>query len=235
MPKIEESREWIKRHSGALSTQKMSQAIERIAVHLNGSGHELALEKIAQQEDPFHVLVGCIISLRTKDEVTDVAASRLLARAPTPDSLLKIAEEEISRLIYPAGFYRRKAQTLRAISLMLLEEFEGRVPSDIDSLLMLPGVGRKTANLVRAVGHGLPAICVDTHVHRICNRLDYVLTHAPDETEQVLRSRLPPQFWVPINALFVAFGRQICVPISPHCSTCPIREGCRRVGVGRSR
>ncbi|MBI4859898.1 MAG: endonuclease III [Candidatus Riflebacteria bacterium] len=233
------SPDWLRARSGPLSTRDMCRALERIAAHLRssreGSSAELALEKVARRRDPFHVLVACIISLRTKDEVTDTVAPRLLERAPTPDQLVRLDEEEIARLIYPAGFYRTKARSLREISRRLLKEFQGQVPSEIGTLLTLPGVGRKTANLVVSLGHGAPGICVDTHVHRFSNRIGYASTREPDETELVLRSRLPGRWWTPINELIVSFGRQLCTPVSPHCSCCPVRSICLRVGVTRSR
>jgi endonuclease-3 len=138
-------------------------------------------------------------------------------------------------LIYPAGFYRRKAEQIREISCMLLERHEGRVPDDLDLLLELPGVGRKTANLVLTLGFDKPGICVDIHVHRICNRLGWVRTKQPDDTEQVLRRVLPPRFWTPINETLVRHGQQICKPLSPLCSACPVASDCPRIDVSRSR
>jgi endonuclease III len=189
----------------------------------------------ARARDPFRVLIACVISLRTKDEVTAVASARLLARARTPRALLALDEAEIARLIYPAGFYRVKARQLRAICARLLAAFGGKVPDDIDRLLTLPGVGRKTANLVVAEGYRKPAICVDVHVHRIVNRWGFIRTKTPEQTEMRLRRRLPRAWWIPLNPLLVAFGRAICRPVSPHCSRCPVASSCRRVGVDRSR
>jgi endonuclease-3 len=186
-------------------------------------------------EDPFQVLVACVISLRTQDEVTDAAAARLFARAADPAGVLALSEDRIARLIYPAGFYRVKACQIRAICRRLLDAFGGRVPDDLDALLTLPGVGRKTANLVLAEGYGLPAICVDTHVHRIVNRWGYVRTRTPEQTEMRLRAKLPGRWWIPINRLLVQFGRTVCRPLSPRCSECPVAGACRRVGVTRSR
>lgn len=185
--------------------------------------------------DPFRVLIACVISLRTQDEVTDAAAARLFARAAEPAAMLALSETRIAHLIYPAGFYRVKGRQIRAICKRLLDAFGGRVPDDLDALLTLPGVGRKTANLVLAEGYGLPAICVDTHVHRIVNRWGYVRTRTPEQTEMRLRARLPRPWWIPINRLLVAFGRTVCRPLSPRCSACPVAAACRRVGVSRSR
>jgi endonuclease-3 len=184
---------------------------------------------------PFRILVSTVISARTKDEVTSAAAKRLFARASSPQSMAALGEEEISALIYPAGFYRTKAKALRALSTKLIREFGGRVPDTMDGLLSLPGVGRKTANLVLGLGFGIPAICVDTHVHRIVNRLGIVQTRFPVETERALRAVLERRFWLEINDLLVTFGKTVCTPLAPRCSICPIRSSCRRVGVGRSR
>ena len=189
----------------------------------------------ARTPDPFLVLVSCLLSLRTKDETTDAASGRLFRRARTPRGILRLPEEEIARLIYPVGFYRRKARTLREVSRLLLERHAGRVPDDLQVLLELPGVGRKTANLVLTAGHGLPGICVDTHVHRIANRWGYVRTRTPDQTEAALRARLPARHWIGINGLLVAFGRNLCRPQSPLCSRCPVADPCPRIGVVRSR
>lgn len=180
---------------------------------------------------PFKVLVSCIISLRTKDEVTALASARLFSRAPTAEAMSGLPVDEISKLIYPAGFYRTKAEQIALISKRLVEEHHGTVPDDIDELLRFKGVGRKTANLVMTLGFGKPGICVDTHVHRICNRLGYVKTKSPDDTEKMLRLQLPPEYWIEINNLLVAFGQNHCHPVSPRCSSCRLADVCDRIGV----
>ena len=185
--------------------------------------------------DPFRVLIACILSLRTQDTTTGPAAQRLFALADTPKDLLTLSPREIERAIYPVGFYRTKARVVLGIARDLLEHFAGRVPDDIDALLTLNGVGRKTANLVVTMGYNKPGICVDTHVHRISNRLGYVRTRSPEETEMALRAKLPRRFWIDYNDLLVGFGQNVCTPISPHCSRCPVRALCRRVGVTSSR
>ena len=185
--------------------------------------------------DPFRVLVSTMISLRTKDEVTGPAAERLLAAAPTPARLAVLPESRIARLIYPAGFYRTKSRALRATARLLESRHGSRVPSSMENLLELPGVGRKTANLVRNLGFGLDGICVDTHVHRISNRLGWVRTSGPGQTEQALMAALPRRYWIPINELLVRWGQAVCTPLSPWCSRCAIADRCRRAGVGRSR
>jgi endonuclease III len=184
---------------------------------------------------PFEVLVSTLLSLRTKDEVTAEAARRLFARARTPQKILELGEAEISRLIYPVGFYPTKAKRLLQISRIILDEHGGSVPDDLDELLKLPGVGRKTANLVLVEGFKKEAICVDTHVHRISNRLGYVRTRTPEQTEFALRSKLPRKHWTRYNELLVAFGQVICRPLSPFCSKCPVSFLCPRIGVQRSR
>jgi endonuclease-3 len=184
---------------------------------------------------PFKVLVSCIISLRTKDDVTAQASLRLFKRADTPDDMQSVPVDEVAGLIYPAGFYRNKALQIVEISKRLMREYNGIVPDEIDELLKLKGVGRKTANLVVTLGFGKPGICVDTHVHRICNRWGFVSTKTPDETETALREKLPAEYWIEINDLLVAFGQNHCHPLSPRWSACRLEEMCPRVGVGASR
>ncbi|MBI3323468.1 MAG: endonuclease III [Candidatus Omnitrophica bacterium] len=197
---------------------------------------EPVVERIGKRRrDPFRVLISCVLSLRTKDEVTGAASSRLFARATTPQQTLSLDAARIRRLIYPVGFYRTKAKRIRQICQHLIGRFRGRVPESMEDLLSLPGVGRKTANLVQAVGFGRPAICVDVHVHRISNRLGYVQTRNPLETEMALREKLPRRYWISYNTLMVRFGQKLCRPVSPWCSRCPIRRCCARVGVTQSR
>ncbi len=185
--------------------------------------------------DPFRILIGCVLSLRTKDAVSFPASERLFSLADTPERMRRIPAAVLATTIYPTGFYRRKAEQIREISRHLLSRFGGRVPETIEDLLTLPGVGRKTANLVVTLGFGKPGICVDTHVHRITNRLGWVQTRTPDATEQRLREILPLRYWIPVNEILVRHGQQICGPISPRCSICPVTDSCPRFGVGRSR
>ncbi|MBX3465579.1 MAG: endonuclease III [Planctomycetes bacterium] len=186
-------------------------------------------------DDPFQVLASCLLSLRTRDETTNAASQRLFARAATPASLLALPEAEVARLIYPVGFYKTKARTLRAVAAALLERHGGAVPADEAALLALPGVGRKTANLVLGQAFDVPAICVDTHVHRIPNRWGLVKTRTPEESERALQRVVPERSWVRLNPALVAFGQTICHPTSPRCSQCPVAAWCARVGVTRSR
>jgi len=200
------------------------------------SFREPAVTAMAQSSrDPFQVLISCIISLRTKDEVTEVASGRLFQRAATPEAMALLSERQIAKLIYPAGFYRTKAGNIRQIARTLLSEYHGLVPDTIDELLKLKGVGRKTANLVITVGYHRPGICVDTHVHRISNRLGWVKTKTPPETEMALRQTLPRQYWIELNDLLVTFGQNLCQPVSPWCSKCPLDKRCPKIGVVRSR
>jgi len=185
--------------------------------------------------DPFIVLVSCILSLRTKDSVSLSASYRLFRVAKTPHDLLKLSLQEIQKLIYPVGFYRRKAQQLRAISTNLVEFFDGKVPQIEQELLNLPGVGRKTANLVLGYGFNIPALCVDTHVHRVANRLGWVKTKTAHETEDALKKIIPKKNWIELNSLLVVWGQNICMPRVPSCSVCAIRPWCLRVGVVKSR
>ncbi|NJK78415.1 MAG: endonuclease III [Chloroflexaceae bacterium] len=201
------------------------------------TGYELpVVDAMAKAPNhPFRVLIATILSLRTKDTLTGQVAPRLFAIADTPQAMLELSEERLVELIYPVGFYRNKARAIRRICAILIEQYNGEVPADLDALLQLPGVGRKTANLVMTAGYELPGICVDTHVHRITNRWGYVQTKAPDETELVLRAKLPAEYWIPINGLLVMHGQNICHPTSPKCSICPVEAWCARIGVQRSR
>jgi endonuclease-3 len=193
------------------------------------------LAEIERRRDPFRLLVACVISLRTKDEVTAQASARLFAVAATPEALARLPQSRIAKLIFPAGFYNTKAKQIREISRRIARDHGDRVPADREALLALPGVGRKTANLVLGLGFGIPAICVDTHVHRISNRLGLVRTKNPEETEHALEKVLPRRLWIEINDLLVTFGQNVCQPVSPWCSTCPLAARCPRIGVGRHR
>ncbi|MCE5249116.1 endonuclease III [bacterium] len=195
----------------------------------------IVTEMTRQTHDPFKVLVSTIISLRTKDEVTREASHRLYILAETPETMLVLPTDTIEKAIYPAGFYRNKARTIIAVCRTIMTKYGGKVPDDLDELLKIKGIGRKTANLVLTKGFGKPGICVDTHVHRISNRLGYVVTKNPVETEFELRKILPEQYWIEYNDLLVTFGQNMCKPVSPHCSECPIHNFCNRTGVKQHR
>jgi endonuclease III len=184
---------------------------------------------------PFRVLVSCILSLRTQDATTAQASHRLFALADTPQATLKLTIPKIAKLIYPVGFYRTKAKVIRDICQILMRDYAGKVPDEIDELLKLKGVGRKTANLVVTLGYRKPGICVDTHVHRISNRWGYVHTKKPEETEAALRAKLPKVYWIEYNDLLVSFGQHLCRPTSPLCSQCPVEKYCDKIGVTLSR
>jgi endonuclease III len=203
----------------------------------NFYGEDLpALTRMAsKQRDPFLVLIACLLSLRTKDEVTDQAMLRLLKRVRRPEEIAEIPIDELEKIIYPVGFYRNKARTLKDVSRTILEIYKGQVPNTIDELLKLKGVGRKTANIVVTEGFLLPGIAVDTHVHRISNRIGAVHTRTPNETEEVLRKILPLKYWTTYNALMVTHGRRTCSPVSPFCSRCPVYQYCGRIGLVKSR
>ena len=184
---------------------------------------------------PFKVLISTVLSLRTKDATTEQASLRLFAAANTPDNMLKLTAGQIEKLIYPVGFYRTKARNVLKICQILKESYNGNVPDEMEALLALPGVGRKTANLVLTVGFNKPGICVDTHVHRISNRWGLVKTKTPDETEAALRKILPKRYWITYNDLLVCYGQNLCAPISPHCSRCKISAFCPKINVTTKR
>lgn len=181
--------------------------------------------------DPYKVLVACIMSLRTRDDTTIPLAEKLFKVADTPQKMVKLSVSELEKLIYPVGFYKTKAVNIMEISQRLLAEFNGKVPDDIDTLLTFKGVGRKTANLVVGLGFQKPAVCVDVHVHRICNRLGYIQTKTPEDTEWALREKLNPQYWPIINKVLVRHGQECCKPIGPTCAICPVERYCQKVDV----
>ena len=190
-----------------------------------------AISEIHKTKDPFRVLIACLLSLRTKDEVTLKASERLFSVAKTPQEFLNLPTKKIEELIYPVGFYRVKAKRIKEISKIIIERYGGKVPDNLEELLTLPGVGRKTANIVITQGFNKYGIAVDTHVHRVSNRLGLVKTKTPEETEVKLREIIPKKYWIELNDLFVSFGQNICTPISPRCSICPISKYCDKVGV----
>ena len=200
---------------------------------MRGMG-ELAVEKVSKEsrEDPFRVLVATMLSAQTKDAVTDQASRRLFRIARTPRTMTALSRREIERLIYPVSFYRIKARHLVDTCRIILDRFGGRVPDTMDALLTLPGVGRKTANLVLILSHASrDNICVDTHVHRIANRLGWVRTRTPNDTEQALYRVVPRRFWPEVNLRLVTWGQNVCRPVYPRCGACAVRSLCPRIGV----
>jgi endonuclease-3 len=190
---------------------------------------------VSHQGDPYQVLISCILSLRTKDKTTIEASKRLFKVAVSPKSMIKLPLKRIEQLIYPVGFYRTKANNILDLSRRIITEFKGKVPGNINDLLSFKGVGRKTANLVLGLGFKIPAICVDTHVHRISNRLGWVKTGTAQETERSLEKIIPRKSWIDLNTILVTFGQNLCVPVSPFCSICNVNNVCKKVGVVKSR
>jgi len=190
---------------------------------------------ISKSKSPFKVLISCLLSLRTKDKVTTEASNRLFKLASNPRQMLNMSTKDIEKAIYPVGFYITKSKRIKEICKTLLNDCGGAVPDEIDELLKLKGVGRKTANLVVTLGYGKLGICVDTHVHRISNRLGLIKTKTPEQTEFTLRKKLPQKHWLIYNDLLVTYGQNLCVPISPWCSKCKIYKYCKRVGVKKFR
>ncbi len=190
---------------------------------------------VSMTKSPFLVLISCLLSLRTKDKVTAEASNRLFKLADNPEMMLDLSTKNIEKAIYPVGFYKTKSKRIKEICKALLDDYDGVVPDEIDELLKFKGVGRKTANLVVTLGYGKMGICVDTHVHRISNRLGLVITKTPEQTEFALRKTLPQKHWLIYNDLLVTYGQNLCVPVSPWCSKCKIFKYCKRIGVKKSR
>lgn len=219
----------------SMKATPIEEVIRLLEIHVPRWEAPIVSSLAERQSDPYTILISTILSSRTKDEVTADATARLFSLASTPEEMISLSEEQIMDAIYPVGFYRTKAKTIRHVSHVLIERFGSRVPDTLEQLLTLKGVGRKTANLVLSLAYNKDGLCVDTHVHRISNRLGYVKTRTPGETEFALRKKLPRQYWSRYNTLMVAFGRNVCFPISPLCSRCPVERYCERVGVKRSR
>jgi len=193
-----------------------------------------AIEKISdsQKKDPFQILISTLLSARTQDATTLAASTRLFAKAPTPQAMAKLTVRQIEKLIYPVGFYRNKAVFVRDAAKMILAEYDGKVPSTLDEMVKLPGVGRKTANLVMILAfNSTENICVDIHVHRISNRLGWVRTKTPEETEQALYRTVDQQWWPVVNQYLVTWGQNVCRPVYPRCQSCALIKMCSRVGV----
>jgi endonuclease-3 len=221
--------------SGPIDNRRMPHVLRRLREHYRSVRAPVVSMIAVGSGDPYRVLASCILSLRTQDGTTAQASKRLFELAPDVHALARADRAEVEKRIYPVGFYRTKAPQLVDMAKRIVAEFDGRVPDDIDTLLTLKGVGRKTANLVVTVGYGKPGICVDTHVHRISNRWGYVETPTPEKTETALRERLPRRYWIEYNDLLVSFGQTVCQPVSPRCSECTIARWCPRLGVTKHR
>jgi endonuclease III len=208
--------------------EKVKKKVEEFEVP---SVNKMGLEK----RDVYRVLVATILSARSKDEVTDKVSEQLFSKAKNLNELKNLSYEEIRDAIKPIRFYNNKAKYLKALPEMIEKEFGGKIPDEIEALVKLPGVGRKTANLVLIAGFGKPAVCIDIHCHRIFNRLGWIKTKDNYETEMKVREILPRKYWLELNKIFVAFGQNLCRPVSPYCSKCPVSEECNQVGVGKKR
>ncbi len=218
-----------------IDNSNIGEILSLIETEYNKNRKPIVTKISEKQRNPFLILISTILSLRTKDEVTAEASYRLFKIASTPAEMLKLSNVQIEKLIFPVGFYHRKAEHIRQVCKILLDKYNGNVPDNLDDLLALPGVGRKTANLVIVLGYDKYGICVDTHVHRISNRWDYVETKSPEQTEFALREKLPKEYWKIYNDYLVSFGQHLCKPISPLCSTCPIENYCPKRGVEKYR
>jgi endonuclease-3 len=216
--------------------KKIPEVIKRLRKGTQGMIEPMSLSIVQKYgRDPFLVVVSCLLSSRTKDTVTLPASIRLFSLALTPEGMYGLSLEEVERAIYPVGFYHQKAHHIKKLCFLLVSHYQGKVPADFTALTSLPGVGPKTANLVLGIGFGIPALCVDVHVHRIANRLGLVATTTPQETEKALKLIVSPDYWIELNRLLVMWGQNICVPVSPYCSRCVVRDVCPRKGVTRSR
>jgi endonuclease-3 len=199
------------------------------------SHEKTTLNRMRDKPDAFKILISCLLSLRTQDKNTEIASGRLFAVADTPESILSLSDNQLEKLIFSSGHYRKKARTLKHVSKVLIEEFSGKVPKTREELMSIKGIGPKTANIVLAFAYGKNVLPIDTHCHRIPNRLGWISTKTPEKTEKALEVILPKEYWRDFNAIFVQFGKTICVPISPKCSQCPISKYCPKIGVIKHR
>ena len=193
------------------------------------------LNRMRKNPDAFKILISCLLSLRTQDKNTEKASKSLFEIADTPKEIIKIPLKKLEKLIFSSGHYKKKARTLKHVSNELIKRFNGKVPNNKEDLLSIKGIGPKTANIVLSFAFGKDVLPIDTHCHRIPNRLGWVKTKNPEQTEKELEKILPKQYWREFNGIFVLFGKTICVPISPKCSICPIKKYCKRIGVIKSR
>jgi len=214
-----------------MNIDDLDTALNTLKKHLSGFKQTMISSVIEKTSDPFWTLISCLLSLRTKDAVTLKATNRLFALVKTAEEIIQLPIEVIEDTIYPVGFYRKKSLIVKEVTWLIITKYQGKVPDNIDDLLSIPGIGRKTANIVLSRAYKIPVIAVDTHVHRITNRLGLVKTKIPDDTEVELMKVVPKKYWLDINDLLVTFGQNICLPLSPKCTNCPISQFCLRVGV----
>ncbi|MFA4953050.1 MAG: endonuclease III [Candidatus Pacearchaeota archaeon] len=199
------------------------------------STEKTTLNRMRNKPEPFKILISCLLSLRARDENTEKVSRQLFEIVSTPEEILKLSDKKLEKLIYSSGHYKKKTRVLKHVSKEILERFNGKVPETREELISIKGIGPKTANIVLAFAFGKSVIPVDTHCHRIPNRLGWVQTKTPEKTEQELNKIIPEKYWNNFNAIFVQFGREICQPISPWCSKCPIEKYCQKIGVKRNR
>jgi len=214
--------------------KNIPKVMDTLAEHFNYNERTI-LNRMRKKRDPFKILISCLLSLRTQDKNTDSASKKLFDVADTPEKILRLPTETLEKLIFSSGHYHKKAQTLKHVSKVLMEKFNSTVPDTKEELLSIKGVGPKTANIVLSFAFQKPVLPIDTHCHRIPNRLGWVKTKTPEKTEIELEKILPQKYWLEFNALFVLFGKTICQPISPWCSKCPVEKYCVKIGVNRSR
>lgn len=217
-----------------VSQLQIKKTIERLRKELQ-KYRKTTLNREAKNYTPFQTLISCILSLRTRDETTEKVSKNLFEVADTPEKILKLTQKKLEKLIFSSGHYRKKAETIKRVSKILLKKYEGKVPDTEEDLLKINGVGRKTSNIVLCLAYGKQVLPIDTHCHRIPNRLGWIKTENPEETEKELMNVLPKDYWMEFNGLFVLFGKKICLPISPLCTKCPVSNLCRKIGVEKNR
>jgi len=199
------------------------------------SNTRTTLNRMREKPDPFKVLISCLISLRTRDENTEKVCEKLFGVVNNAKDIVDLPLKKLEKLIFSSGYYKNKARTLKHVSKVLIKEYDGGVPNTRDELIAIKGIGPKTANVVLSFAFGKLVIPVDVNVHRVANRLGWVKTKTAEKTEEELNKTLPKKYWKEINGLFILHGRNVCKPISPLCSECPVRKGCKRAGVSKSR
>jgi len=214
--------------------KSIEKVMEILARYFNYT-ERTTLNRMRKKPDAFKILISCLLSLRARDENTEKVVKRLFKHVKGPEDIVKMPTKRLERLIYESGFYKRKARILKHVARVILEEYGGKVPASKEELLKIRGIGPKTANIVLAFAFKKDALPIDTHCHRIPNRLGWIRTKTPEQTEKALEKLLPKKYWKEFNALFVLFGKTICKPVSPLCSICPVRDYCKRVGVERRR
>lgn len=218
-----------------MNKRERMEKIMKILIKIYPSHDKTTLNRMRQKPDAFKILISCLLSLRTQDKNTEKASKKLFAVADTPEEIIKLPIKRLEKLIFSSGHYKKKARTLQHVSRELIDRFNSKVPNTRENLLSIKGIGPKTANIVLAFAYGKQVIPVDTHVHRIPNRLGWVKTKTPEQTEKELEKILPKKYWREFNAIFVQFGQTICQPISPWCSKCPINKYCQKINVNQSR